>query len=235
MDNAVDFERKYTLKELPVSERPREKLVNYGVERLSNAELIAIIIRTGHGDDTALDVGSKILSIDKKGLSYLSNITLKELTGIKGIGICKASQILASIEIGKRINRWSAEEKVKVSSPDILVNLISDEMRFLNKEHFNIAILDTKNQIIAIENISIGTLNASIVHPRDVFYAAINRSANSIILIHNHPSGDPSPSNEDIQITQRLVDAGNLIGIKVLDHIIIGDNRYLSFKEKNLI
>ena len=235
MHTAVDFERKYTLKELPVSERPREKLVNYGVERLSNAELIAIIIRTGHGDDTALDVGSKILSLDKKGLSYLSNITLKELTGIKGIGICKASQILASIEIGKRINRWSAEEKVKVSSPDILVNLISDEMRFLNKEHFNIAILDTKNQIIAIENISIGTLNASIVHPRDVFYAAINRSANSIILIHNHPSGDPSPSNEDIQITQRLVDAGNLIGIKVLDHIIIGDNRYLSFKEKNLI
>ncbi|OLS03322.1 RadC family protein [Tissierella creatinophila] len=235
MDNAVDFEKKYTLKELPVSERPREKLMNYGVERLSNAELIAIIIRTGHKDDTALDVANRILSMDEKGLSHLTSISLKQLTKIKGIGVCKASQILASVEIGKRIKRWSAEEKIKVSSPDILVNLISDEMRFLNKEHFNIAILDTKNQIIAIENISIGTLNASIVHPRDVFHAAINRSANSIILIHNHPSGDPSPSDEDINITSRLVEAGDLIGIKVLDHIIIGDNRYVSFKEKNLI
>ena len=109
-----------------------------------------------------------------------------------------------------------------------------DEMRFLNKEHFRIAILDT-NQIIAIENISIGTLNASIVHPRDVFNIAIKRNANSIILIHNHPSGDPQPSNEDINITHRLVEVGNLVGIKVLDHIIIGDNRYISFKEKNLI
>ncbi|MGO1470470.1 MAG: RadC family protein [Tissierella sp.] len=235
MDNAVEFERKYTIKELPVSERPREKLANYGAERLSNAELIALIIRTGHRDDTALDVANRILSMDERGLSYLTNVSVKELTKIKGIGICKASQILASIEVGKRINRWSAEEKIKVTSPDILVNLISDKMRFLNKEHFDIAILDTKNQIISIENISIGTLNASIVHPRDVFYAAINKSANSIILIHNHPSGDPAPSSEDINITNRLKDAGDLIGIKVLDHIIIGDNRYVSFKEKNLI
>ncbi len=235
MDNAIELEKRYTLRELPVSERPREKLMNYGVERLSNAELIALIIRTGHKDDTAIDVANKILSIDEKGLSHLSNISIKELTEIKGIGVCKACQILSSIEIGKRINRWSAEEKIKVSSPDILVNLVSDEMRYLNKEHFNIAILDTKNQIIAIENISIGTLNASIVHPRDVFHAAINRSANSIILIHNHPSGDPSPSNEDINITQRLVDVGEILGIKVLDHIIIGDNRYVSFKEKQLI
>ena len=235
MDNAVDFEKKYTLKEMPVSERPREKLMNYGAERLSNAELIALIIRTGHRDDTAIDVANRILSMDEKGLSHLTNISIKELTTIKGIGICKASQIIASIEIGKRIKRWSAEEKIKVSSPDILVNLVSDEMRFLNQEHFNIAILDTKNQIIAIENISVGTLNASIVHPRDVFHMAINKSANSIILLHNHPSGDPTPSDEDINITARLVDAGDLIGIKVLDHIIIGDNRYVSFKEKNLI
>lgn len=235
MDNAVDFEKRYTLKELPVSERPREKLINYGAERLSNAELLALIIRTGHREDTALDVAQSILNMDEKGLSHLTNITIKDLTKVKGIGICKACQILASIEIGKRIKRWSAEDKIKVTSPDILVNLISDEMRFLNKEHFNIAILDTKNQIIAIENISIGTLNASIVHPRDVFLAAINRNANSIILIHNHPSGDPSPSDEDMNITYRLIDAGDLIGIKVLDHIIIGDNRYVSFKEKNLL
>lgn len=235
MDNPIDVERKYTLKEMPVSERPREKLMNYGVERLSNAELIALIIRTGHKDDTALDVAHRILSLNDKGLSNLTSVSLKQLMEVKGIGLCKASQILASIEIGKRIKRWSAEEKIRVSSPDILVNLISDEMRFLNKEHFDIAILDTKNQIIAIENISKGTLNASIVHPRDVFHAAINRSANSIILIHNHPSGDPTPSDEDINITCRLVDAGDLIGIKVLDHIIIGDNRYVSFKEKNLI
>lgn len=235
MDSKIDIEKKYTIKELPVSERPREKLIDYGPESLSNAELLALIIRTGHGDSTALDVANSILSMDQKGLSYLTNVSANKLLEIKGIGTCKACQIIASIEIGKRIKRWSAEDKIKVTSPDILVNLVSDEMRFLNKEHFNIAILDTKNQIIAIENISIGTLNASIVHPRDVFYAAINRSANSIILLHNHPSGDPYPSDEDINITDRLVDVGSLVGIKVLDHIIIGDNKYISFKEKNLI
>ena len=235
MENKLNNEKNYTIKDLPISERPREKLYSYGVESLSNAELLAIIIRTGHKEDTAIDVAQRIISMDNRGLSHVVDVTLEELTKIKGIGKCKAAQILATIEIGKRLNRWGAHDKIRINSPLVLVNLLMDEMRFLNKEHFRIAILDTKNQIIAIENISIGTLNASIVHPRDVFNIAIKRNANSIILIHNHPSGDPQPSNEDINITHRLVEVGNLVGIKVLDHIIIGDNRYISFKEKNLI
>lgn len=231
----LDFDRAYTIKDMPESERPREKLISYGVESLSNAELLALIIRTGNRQDTAIELGQKILGMDSRGLSYLHEVSAEELMTINGVGKTKAAQILATIEIAKRLSRFSSQEKIKVSSPLVLVNLLMDEMRYLNKEHFRIAILDTKNQILTIEGISIGTLNASIVHPRDVFHAAIKRSANSIILIHNHPSGDPQPSNEDINITRRLTDVGDLLGIKVLDHIIIGDNKYISFKEKNLI
>lgn len=234
MEKSLIVERNYTIKDLPISERPREKLYSYGVESLSNAELIAIIIRTGYKDDTALDVAQRILNLDDKGLPHLTNVSLEQLTEIKGIGECKAAQILAAIEIGKRITRWNSHDKIKVTSPSVIANLMMDEMRYLDKEHFNIALLDTKNQVLSVENISIGTLNASIVHPRDVFSMAIKKNANSIILLHNHPSGDPQPSSEDINITHRLVDVGNLVGIKVLDHIIIGDNRYISFKEKNL-
>lgn len=230
-----DLVSNYTIKDLPLSERPREKLLSHGVEALSNAELLALIIRTGHQNDTAIDVSRRILSMDSRGITFLADVTLEELTKVKGIGVCKAAQILAAIEIGKRLNKRGPHDKIKVTSPMVLAEIMMDEMRYLNKEHFKIAILDTKNQILGIENISVGTLNASIVHPRDVFKIAIKRNANSIILIHNHPSGDVTPSNEDISITNRLVDGGNLVGIKVLDHIIIGDNKYLSFKEKNLI
>ena len=231
----LELDKRYTIKDLPLSERPREKLISYGVEALSNAELLALIIKTGNVEETAVEVAQKILSRDNRGIAYLADVSLEELMEVKGIGQSKASQILAAIEIGKRLNRIGPQDKIKISSPVVLVNLLMDEMRYLCKEHFKIAILDTKNQILAIENISIGTLNASIVHPRDVFKIAIKRNANSLILIHNHPSGDPNPSNEDISITNRLIDAGNLIGIKVLDHIIIGDNKYISFKEKNLV
>ncbi len=235
MGNNLDFEKSYTIKELPMTERPREKLYIHGAEALSNEELLAIIIRTGNKNDSAIDLARKILSKDNRGLVHLRDTTLQELMETKGVGECKAAQILAAIEIGKRINYKDALEKVKISDPSTIANLYMDEMRYLQKEHFRIVLLDTKNQIITDEEISIGTLNASIVHPRDVFKVAIKRNANSIILIHNHPSGDPTPSNEDINITNRLIDAGNLIGIKVLDHIIIGDNRYISFKEKKLI
>lgn len=234
MEDDFSIERNYTIKDLPISERPREKLYSYGVQSLSNAELLAIIIRTGHQEDTAVDVAQRILNLDNKGLPFLTGVKLEQLTEIKGIGKCKAAQILAAIEIGKRINRWRADDKVRITSPMVIANLVMDEMRYLDKEHFNVALLDTKNQVLSIENISIGTLNASIVHPRDVFSIAIKKNANAIILLHNHPSGDPQPSNEDINITHRLSDVGNLVGIKVLDHIIIGDNRYVSFKEKNL-
>ncbi len=224
-----------TIKDLPLSERPREKLYSQGVEALSNPELLAILIRTGSREDSAIDLARRILSLDERGIAYLTDITLDELTEVKGIGQSKACQILAAIEFGKRINRRGALDKIRVNSPQVIADLLIQEMRYLSKEHFKIAILDTKNQILKIEDISVGTLNASIVHPRDVFKVAIKSNANSLILIHNHPSGDTTPSNEDINITNRLVECGSLMGIKVLDHIIIGDNNFLSFKEKNLL
>ncbi|NLK44482.1 MAG: DNA repair protein RadC [Tissierellia bacterium] len=235
MSDNLSSRKNFTIKELPITERPREKLYEYGPKALSNDELLAIIIRTGNKEDTAIDLARRLLSRDNRGLVFLRDTTLQELIETKGIGKCKAAQILAAIEIGKRINYLDALDKVKINEPSTIANLYMDEMRYLQKEHFRVVLLDTKNQIIVAEEISVGTLNASIVHPRDVFKAAIKRNANSIILIHNHPSGDPTPSNEDINITNRLLEAGNLIGIRVLDHIIIGDNKYISFKEKNII
>lgn len=235
MENNIKIGKGYTIKELPVTERPREKLYTHGPETLSNEELIAIIIRTGSRTESAVELGKNILRRDNRGLIYLRDTTLQELMEIKGIGECKAAQILAAIELGKRINFFHALDKVKINKPSTIADLFMDEMRYLQKEHFRIVLLDTKNQIIVTEEISVGTLNASIVHPRDVFKVAIKRNANSIILIHNHPSGDPSPSNEDISITNRLIDVGNLVGIKVLDHIVIGDSKYISFKERKLI
>lgn len=235
MKTDLYFEKSFTIKELPETERPREKLYSQGPESLSNEELLAIIIRTGSRTESSVELSKKVLSLDARGLVYLRDTTLEELMEIKGIGECKAAQILAAIEIGKRINHYTAVEKVKINQPSTLASIFMDEMRYLQKEHFRVILLDTKNQIIGKEEISIGTLNASIVHPRDVFKIAIKRNANSIILVHNHPSGDPTPSKEDINITNRLTDVGELVGIKVLDHIIIGDSCYISFKEKNII
>lgn len=229
------FINSYTIKDLPEMERPREKLIRYGPESLSNSELIAILIRTGSKNETSIDLGEKVLALDKRGLSYLRDCTIEELTQIKGIGNSKASQILAAIEIGKRVSYEVGVSKMNITSPKSIANIFMDDMRYLQKEHFRVILLDTKNQIISIEEISIGTLNASIVHPRDVFKVGIKKNANSMILLHNHPSGDPYPSQEDINVTDRLTEVGKLVGIKVLDHIIIGDNRYISFKEEKLV
>lgn len=228
-------EKGYTIKDLPKSERPREKLLAHGPDVLSNAELLAVIIRTGTGAETAIEVSTRLLGMDNRGIRYLLDASFNDLTKIKGIGECKAAQIIAAIELGKRIKRIGYYDKVRVTSPEIVAEVLMDEMSCLNKEHFRTVILDTKNQIICIENISIGTLNASIVHPRDVFKAAIKNNGNSVILVHNHPSGDTTPSSEDINITKRLVEGGNLMGIKVLDHLIVGNGTYLSMKEKNLM
>jgi len=224
----------YTIKDLPTDERPREKLYKYGTKYLSNSELLAILIRTGSKAKTALEVSQNLLALDKMGLAYLSQCSVDELSTIEGIGKCKASQILAAIEIGKRISVHN-NEVVKINSPLDVVNLLMEELKFKKREYFKIIMLNTKNVIITIENISIGSLNSSIVHPREVFKEAIKRSSASIILVHNHPSGDPTPSKEDISITNRLIECGEIIGIKVLDHIVIGYNKYTSLKEMDII
>ncbi len=225
----------YTIKDLPEDERPREKLYKYGSKALSNTELLAIIIRTGSRENTAIELSQKLLAGKKEGISFLTDTSLQEIMKVKGIGECKAAQILAAVELGKRVMSSTHKDKSRITSPTDVVDLLMLDMTHLKKEHFKIVMLDTKNQIIGIENISVGSLNSSIVHPREVFKEAITKSSASIILVHNHPSGDPTPSKEDIAITRRLVEGGDILGVKVLDHIIIGNNKYISLKEKDII
>jgi DNA repair protein RadC len=224
-----------TIKSMPENERPREKLIRYGVHTLSNSELLAILIRIGYKERSALELANVLLSHDDSGIRFLVNCTVQELSKIKGIGKTKACQIIAAVELGNRLSRSLLEMKKTIKSPRDVTDMVINDMRFLEKEHFKVMFLNTKNEIIAYETISIGSLNASIVHPREVFNRAIKKSSASIILLHNHPSGNPEPSKEDINITKRLIKAGEIIGIEVLDHIIIGDGNYFSLKENSLI
>ncbi|QXM07460.1 RadC family protein [Crassaminicella indica] len=217
------------------SERPREKLIRSGVKNLSNAELLAILIRTGTKEISAIDLSQRILSAREDGLRYLADCTIEELSNLKGIGKTKACQIVAAVELGKRLSMSISKAKFSVQSPKDVANIFMEEMRYYKKEYFKSVLLNTKNEIISIEDVSIGSLNSSLVHPREVFVGPIRKSASSIILIHNHPSGNPKPSNEDIKITKRLMEVGKIIGIEVLDHIIIGDGKFISLKELSII
>lgn len=218
------------IKELPETEKPREKMMTYGASQLSNQELLAILIRTGRENHSALDIAKDVLYYDKRGLVALSNITIEELISIKGIGPSKACQLMAGIELGKRVMA-SDHFKEKITCPNDVFEHLEVTVAHLKREKFFTLLLDTKNQIIAVEEISTGSLNASIVHPREVFHYAIKKNAKSMILAHNHPSGHVTPSKEDRQITERLVEAGKIIGIEVIDHIVLGKNSYYSFKE----
>lgn len=224
------------IKELPIGERPYEKLEAIGAEHLSNAELLAVIIKTGTKAYTAVELAQHVLRLSHDGrISSLNNLSIEQLKKIKGIGRVKAIQIKAALELSKRVATRDGVFHHSVKSANDVVNLMMEELRYLKKEIFKALLLNTKNQIIKVTDISMGSLNSSIVHPREVFSEAIKYGANSIIFVHNHPSGDPTASAEDIQTTQRLENAGNILGIKVLDHIIIGDGRFFSFKEKGLV
>ena len=223
------------IKDLPFEERPREKLIQCGTEALSNSELLAILIGTGTKEMSAIMLANRVLALEKEGISYLAGCLPEELSEIPGMGMAKSCQIIAAIELGKRIATKPRMNKVNIKSPDEVASLFIEEMRYLKKEYFKVLLLNTKNEIIMIENISVGSLNSSVVHPREVFCTAIKKSACSLIAVHNHPSGNPAPSQADIDITKRLMEAGELLGIKVLDHLIIGDGVYISLKEKLLI
>ncbi|MDO5707416.1 MAG: DNA repair protein RadC [Andreesenia angusta] len=222
------------MKNLPESERPRERLLSNGAGTLSAAELLAIIIKTGSKEDSAIGLANRLLSKTTKGIEDIADMSIEELKEVKGIGDAKAAQIIASLELGRRANS-ARFKKMKITNPTDLSDYFINEMAYLKREYFNIVMLDNKNFIIEIHTVSIGSLNSTIVHPREVYKNAIRRSSASIILVHNHPSGDTNPSKEDIAITERLVECGNILGIKVLDHIIVGENGYFSFKEQNLI
>lgn len=206
----------------------------HGEKSLTNCELLAIILRTGNKNNNVLDLAKKIINKDSNGLRYLKDISINELCEIDGIGLSKATQIKAALELGARVSSYKPE-KYKVKNPWDIYKYYMEDLRYLKKEVFKVVLLNTKNEIITQVDVSVGTLNSSLVHPREVFIEAIKRSANNIILIHNHPSGSVEPSTEDKNITKRLIDCGKVIGIEVIDHIIIGDGVYFSFKENNLI
>lgn len=222
-----------TIKELPAEERPRERLIRHGAAVLSNAELLAILLRTGTRNESAISMAYRILK-QEQGLRYLVDCDVEQLACINGIGQAKAAQIKAAIELGKRLSAFEPGVDKAIKCPQHVADLLMEDMRYLKKEHMKLVLLNIKCNLISVEEVSIGSLNASIVHPREVFNPAIRKSSASIIMVHNHPSGDPTPSSEDTAITSRICEAGKLIGIELVDHIIIGDGRYISMKEKGL-
>lgn len=228
---------KITIKQLPVSERPYEKCKLLGAEALSDAELLAVIIRSGTKNANSLELARSILMLSEnnKGLLGINYISESELMSIKGIGKVKAIQILCIAELTKRMARSTRDGGIYFNTPDSVAEYYMQEMRHLSVEEIHVLMLDTKSKFIKDIKISIGTVNSSILTPREVFLAAFKCSAVNIILIHNHPSGDPLPSKEDITSTKRIKEAGILIGIKLMDHIIIGDNKYVSMKEIGIL
>lgn len=217
------------IKDISTENRPRERLEKNGVASLSDAELLAIIIKTGNKQENVIDMSNRLIS--RYGINKLSQCSLKELQEIKGIGSAKASQILALFEFNKRHNFAKTNGKAIKSANDVF-NYISPKISELDKEHFIVLHLNSRNKVLKDEIISIGTLNSSLIHPREVFKSAIKESANSIILVHNHPSGDPTPSEEDKIITKKLTKAGKMLDIEILDHVIIGKDKFWSFRDK---
>jgi DNA repair protein RadC len=226
-----------TVKELPISERPYEKCEQYGVSALSDAELLAVILRTGTKQQRVIDLAVNILNYSTAypGLKGLNYLTMKELTGMRGIGRVKAIELLCLTEITKRMAKELHQDSLKLATPQSVANYYMQDMRHLTREQVLLVMMDSKNKIIKDMIISKGTVNTSIMPTREVFVHALKYEAVNIILLHNHPSGDPTPSSEDVRVTKRLIEAGNLIGIMLMDHIIIGDNRYISLKEQGLL
>ncbi len=222
------------ISEIQIEERPREKLQTIGAGSLSEEELLAIIISTGTREHSAIALGQQIVQ-KAKSIRGLADLTLDDLTSIKGIGYAKATKIYASLELSKRISKSRGVEAFKIDSPESIAQIYMEELRYLKKEIVKLLLIDTKGSIVGDVLLSEGSLNASIVHPREVYKEALLRSANKVIIIHNHPSGDPSPSEQDIQLTQRLMEAGIIIGVELLDHIIIGDGQFNSLKRMGYI
>lgn len=219
------------VRDLPFQERPQERLEKYGAAALSNGELLAVILRTGNSKDGILNLTAKLLNTFG-GLNGVLEADLYELSALDGIKSVKATQILAVSELAKRYQSFRSGDEYRISTPQDVADLLMNEMRDLKKEILKVLILNTKNIVTGTVDASVGTLSSSIVHPRDIFRDAIRRSAASIILVHNHPSGDPTPSGDDINSTRRVKEAGKIIGIELLDHIIIGEGRFVSLKEK---
>ena len=218
------------MNQLPVGEKPREKLLRDGPEGLSTVEVLAVILGTGTRSKSVMDLASEVLAMDARGLRYLAECSPEELKKVSGMGEAKVCMLMAALELGKRLSCLPAEERVRIKCPDDIANLFLERLRYEKKEHFKCLLINSRGEILEEHEVSIGDLNSSASHPREVFSPAVRRSAGSVAFVHTHPSGDPSPSDADIDSTRRLVEAGNLLGIPVIDHIIIGDGTYISMK-----
>jgi len=227
-------ESSFTVRDLPRQERPRERLLKFGPEALSAQELLALIIGRGIPKKSVMSISQELL-VKFGNVKAISQATIEELSQIKGIGLAKAAQLKACFELGRREELEPELKNIDIKDPESVVKAIRASIKDKAKEHFKLILLNPRNKIIGISTISVGTLNASLVHPREVFKDAITHSAASVVLAHNHPSGDPEPSEDDITITKRLIEAGKILGIEVMDHIIIAKNGFFSFKEKGLI
>jgi DNA repair protein RadC len=227
-------EPSFTVHDLPKAERPRERLKQFGPEALSAQELLALIIGRGISKKSVMTIAQELL-IKFGNIKAISEATIEELSQIKGIGFAKAVQIKACFELGKRKDLEPELKDFNIKDPQSVVKAISTSIKDKAKEHFKLILLNARNKILGISTISIGSLNASIVHPREVFKDAILHSAYSVVLAHNHPSGDTEPSEDDLTMTKRLIEAGKILGIEVIDHIIITKTGFFSFKEKGLL
>lgn len=220
------------MKELPISERPYEKLETYGAERLTNSELLAIIIKTGTKEDTAVGLAQKILKLNdgtnKEDLSFLQDISITDFMKIKGIGKVKAIQLLAVCELAKRMNKPINKQYIKINNSNDVAKLLMNELRYEKREKAKLILLNSKNIILKIKDISYGGTNFAMIEPKEILNEAIKIDAPKMILVHNHPSGDTTPSKADFNITDKIYDASELLGIQFLDHIIIGNNRFES-------
>ncbi len=228
------MKKSFTIHDLPLSERPRERLQKFGAEALSAQEILAVILGRGISGESVTVTVQRLFS-HFGNLRGIASASVEELSQVKGIGLAKAAQIKAAFELANRLESHSeTDKKSAVKTPEEVVSLVRGKLKGKKKEHFLALLLDTRNQLIKMAEISIGSLDTSIVHPREVFKEAISASAASVIFVHNHPSGDPQASEDDLKLTKRLVQAGEIIGIDVLDHIIIGDTNFLSLKREGL-
>jgi len=228
------MKKSFTIHDLPISERPRERLQKFGVSALSAQEILALILGRGVSGESVMVTAQRLLS-RFGSLKGIADASVEELSQVKGIGLAKAAQIKAAFELANRLEGYAElGNKPIVKTPEDVVGLVRGRLRGKKKEYFLALLLDTRGQLIKVSEISVGSLDTSIVHPREAFKEAISASAASVIFVHNHPSGDPAASEDDIKLTKRLAEAGEIVGIEVLDHIIIGDKNHLSLKSKGL-
>ena len=223
----------YRISDLPASDRPRERLISEGADSLSEAELLAILLRVGVAGESAVLVGQRLLH-KFKGLAGIHRAPFEELVAEHGIGMAKAAQIKAAIELGRRLQQSKPEEQVTISNPAQAADLVKYDMQALDHEQLRVILMDTRNQVLEVSEVYRGSVNTAQVRAADVFKAAVRKNATALIVVHNHPSGDPTPSPDDVAVTRELIKAGEMIDVKVLDHIIIGRGRHVSMKERGL-